>query len=132
MANGKSATSAAHWGMHSRGGKRVSLPSKYPLFCQLSSHGRKWTNRVLVASGSLPPTSLLGKGPPNEPFFWGLRWPQCIANLLGTDKNPGGTITNSDLELAGGLLHLEGRAQTFDIRERTVLSKPDSLNTLFW
>ena len=55
-----------------------------------------------------------------------------MSSLLSTDANPGGTITNSDLELAGGLLHLEALAQTFDIRERTVLSKTDNLNTLFW
>ena len=31
-----------------------------------------------------------------------------------------------------GLLHLEALAQTFDIREHTVLHKTDNLNTLFW
>ena len=30
------------------------------------------------------------------------------------------------------MLHLEALAQTFDIREHTVLSKIDNLNTLFW
>ena len=47
-------------------------------------------------------------------------------------ENPRGTITNSDLELAGGLMHLDCLAQTFDIRERTVLSHGDNLNTTFW
>ena len=65
-------------------------------------------------------------------MVWQLRWPQRIANLLVTDANPEGTITNSDLELAGGLLHLEALAQTFDVRERTALSKTDNLNALFW
>ena len=66
------------------------------------------------------------------PFVWRLKWPQHIANQLITDKNPLGTISISDLELAGGLLHLDALAQAYDIRERTVLSKTDNLATLFW
>jgi hypothetical protein len=31
------------------------------------------------------------------------------------EDNPNGTITNSDLELAGGLLHLEALTQAFNI-----------------
>ncbi len=45
-------------------------------------------------------------------------------NLVSVE-NPSG------LELAGGLLQLEANTQTFDIRERTVLSKEDTLNTTF-
>ena len=47
------------------------------------------------------------------------------------DKNLGGSI-NSDLELADSLLQKEVAAQCFDVRERTILSKTDNLNTLFW
>ena len=65
-------------------------------------------------------------------MVWRLRWPQFIIDQLVTSENPDGTISNSDLELAGGLLHLEALAQCFDIRERTVLSKTDNLNALFW
>ena len=57
---------------------------------------------------------------------------QHIVRRLVTDDNPQGTITNSDLELAGGLLHLDALTQCFDIRERTVLSKGDNLSTTFW
>lgn len=66
------------------------------------------------------------------PVVWRLRWPDYITARLITDDNPSGTITNSDLELAGGLLHLDCLAQTFDIRERTCVSKGDNLNTTFW
>ena len=72
------------------------------------------------------------EGATRQPVVWRLRWPQRIADLLVTDANPKGTITNSDLELAGGLLHLEALAQTFDVRERTALSKTNNLNALFW
>ena len=47
-------------------------------------------------------------------------------------ENLNGDITNSDLELAGGLLHLEILCQMFNVRKRTVLSKIDKFNTLFW
>ena len=51
---------------------------------------------------------------------------------LVTSENWGGTIYNSDLELAGGLLQLEAFAQTFDICECTLLRKGDNLSTTFW
>lgn len=66
------------------------------------------------------------------PVLWRYEWPEYIVKRLITDENPNGTLTNSDLELAGGLLHLDGLAQTFDTRERTILSKGDNLNTTFW
>ena len=72
------------------------------------------------------------QGVEQKPVLWRLEWPSFIADELVTSDNPSGSITISDLELAGGLLHLEALAQTFDIRERTVLSKTDNLATLFW
>lgn len=51
------------------------------------------------------------------PLVWHLQWPNYITDLLVTDDNPSGTISNSDLELAGGLLHLEAVSRAFDIRE---------------
>ena len=66
------------------------------------------------------------------PVVWRIEWPDCIKKELVTSGNPNGTISNSDLELAGGLLHLQALVQYCDVRERTVLSKTDNLNTLFW
>ena len=68
----------------------------------------------------------------DAPVMWRIQWPDEIRRLLVTDENPRGTITNSDLELAGGLIHLEALVTTFDARERTILSKGDNLNTTFW
>ena len=69
----------------------------------------------------------------NRPILWRLKWSQdIIGDNLVIDSNPTGTSSNSDLKLAGGLLHLEALAQCFEIRERTVLSKTDNLATLFW
>ena len=69
---------------------------------------------------------------PLLPLLWRYEWPDYIKNRLVSSDNPTGTISNSDLELAGGLLHLEALTQTFDITERTVLSKGDNLSTTFW
>ena len=87
------------------------------------------------AGGIWFPSAVL---PPREgivaatPVVWRYEWPPCISSKLKTDKNPTGTISNSDLELAGGLIHLECISQCYDVRERTVLSKGDNLSTTFW
>ena len=81
---------------------------------------------------SLAPRAHPTAAPSSDPIVWRLQWPQDIIDSLVTEDNPAGTITNSDLELAGGLLHLEAIAQHFDVRERTILSKTDNLATLFW
>ena len=67
-----------------------------------------------------------------KPILWRLAWPQWVRDGLATRENPKGPISNSDLELAGGLLQLECAAQTMDVRERTILSRGDNLNTTFW
>ena len=66
------------------------------------------------------------------PILWRFEWPKEVQEQLITEANPHGTITNSELELAGGLLHLEAAAQCFDVRERTLLSRTDNLAALFW
>jgi hypothetical protein len=67
-----------------------------------------------------------------EPLLWRLQWPEDIRKNLVTETNPHGSINNSELELAGGLLHLDVLAQHCDIRERTIVSKTDNLATMFW
>ena len=65
------------------------------------------------------------------PLLWRHSWPPEITSKLITPKNSNGTISNSDLELAGGLLHLDILAQSYDTHERFILSKTDNLATLF-
>jgi Reverse transcriptase (RNA-dependent DNA polymerase). len=80
-----------------------------------------------------PASHLLPRGQcTRQPVLWRYQWPQEIQQKLVTDTNPKGTISNSDLELAGGILHLDILCQTYDIRERTILSKTDNLAALFW
>jgi Reverse transcriptase (RNA-dependent DNA polymerase). len=68
-----------------------------------------------------------------QPILWRYQWPEVIQQALITETNPKGTISISDLELAGGILHLlDVLCQTYDIRERTIVSKTDNLAALFW
>jgi hypothetical protein len=73
-----------------------------------------------------------GDWKPQVPVVWRIEWPDWVRKRLVSAENPDGDITNSDLECAGGLIQLEAIAQTFDVRERTVVSKGDNLNTTFW
>eukprot|EP00804_Cyclotella_cryptica_P015210 CCRYP_000735-RC/>CCRYP_000735-RC protein AED:0.15 eAED:0.31 QI:0/-1/0/1/-1/0/1/0/313 len=87
------------------------------------------TGGVWFPGDSIPTRGTLK---PGTPIVWRLEWPQFVRDNLVSSSNPHGTISNSDLELAGGLIHLDCVAQTLDTRERTLLSKGDNLNTTFW
>jgi hypothetical protein len=40
-----------------------------------------------------------------EPIVWRIEWPPDLTKAVVSDQNPSGTLTNSDLEMAGVLLH---------------------------
>ena len=46
--------------------------------------------------------------------------------------NPQGTVNNSELELAGGVVHSDCVAQCFLVKERTNLSRTDNMAGLWW
>ncbi|KAL3826648.1 hypothetical protein ACHAXA_009089 [Cyclostephanos tholiformis] len=60
--------------------------------------------------------------------------PPVWGTMMLRGRGPGGSgsITSSDLELAGELLHLDALAHAFDVRECTILSQGDNLSTTFW
>jgi hypothetical protein len=66
------------------------------------------------------------------PIVWRMRFPKRIADDLVSFRNPHGSITNSDLELAGGIINDEAAAHCFDIRERTTKAGTDNLATMYW
>lgn len=39
-----------------------------------------------------------------HPIMWRVQWPKDVPDAVVSDSNPGGTITNSNLEMAGVLL----------------------------
>ena len=46
--------------------------------------------------------------------------------------NPKGSITNSDLELAGSIAHNDVLAQAADVREKTTHNSYDNIAAVFW
>ncbi len=122
----------------SSGCRRISAPAPLGLWrlCpsrQLPKDITMLPNWALAAFGfpvlTLPPAWV---SLPHNLLYGGIDGQ--ISSPLGwvTADNPHGSITNSNLELAGGLLHLDATIQCFNIREQTVLSQGENLSTTFW
>lgn len=67
-----------------------------------------------------------------DPIVWRWEHPENIQNFMLTDDNPRGTITNSDLELAGTLGHESVITQAQDCRERTLATMCDNTPAVSW
>jgi len=63
---------------------------------------------------------------------WRHPFPMDIQDKVVSFSNLGGTITNSDLELAGTLAHQDVLVQSQDCRERTVMSGCDNTPSVSW
>ena len=61
-----------------------------------------------------------------------MAFPESIREQLISNANPNGTINNSELELAGSLVHHVAVATNFDVRERTISSASDNTPTVSW
>jgi hypothetical protein len=68
----------------------------------------------------------------HAPVLWRQPFPLSIQQQLVSFTNPTGTVTNSDLELAGVIAHQDVLAQTFDIRESTTATLSDNTPAVFW
>ena len=66
------------------------------------------------------------------PLVWRQRFPESIANNLVTAANPTGTISISDLELAGVIAHQEVLSSVRDVRERTIWIGSDNQAAVAW
>jgi len=98
---------------------------------------------ALTADPALPPPLLAHEGnrtaskadpalPHHHPIVYRMPFPPEIRKELVSYDNPKGEINNSDLELAGSLLHHEAIVHHFDVRERTTASYADNTPTIFW
>jgi hypothetical protein len=66
------------------------------------------------------------------PILWRAPFPPNIQCRLITDDNPTGSITNSDLELAGQIAAQDALLQNFDCRERTLAVFTDNISARAW
>ena len=67
-----------------------------------------------------------------KPLLWRSRFPATITAQLVSYENPTGTITNSDLELAGAIAHQDVLQQEVNCAGRTIVPLTDNTPTLSW
>ena len=67
-----------------------------------------------------------------NPILWRDKFPSSITQQLVSFDNPHGTVTNSDLELAGGIAHADVLVQEVNCCGRTVVPFTDNTPTLAW
>jgi hypothetical protein len=67
-----------------------------------------------------------------QPLLWWSKFDDRVTSQLVTFANPGGTITNSDLELAASVAHHDVLAQQVDVREATIHNLTDKTATMYW
>jgi hypothetical protein len=67
-----------------------------------------------------------------QPILWRAPFTQSLQDMLVSYSNPSGTITNSDLELAGTIAHHAVLAQQYDIRECTIHMLCDNTPAVSW
>ena len=66
------------------------------------------------------------------PIVWRQRFPADVAAMLVTANNPAGTISISDLELAGVIAHTDVVTRLRDVRERTLWIASDNRAAVAW
>ena len=84
------------------------------------------------ASGSGMGGTWLSPDPSFHPLVWRAKFPTEVQLDLVSTANPQGSITNSDLELAGQIAHLDVLNQHSDCRERTVSILTDNISARSW
>ena len=70
--------------------------------------------------------------PQHPPYVWRAPFPPQVQRELVSTTNPSGTISNSDLELAGAIAHAGALAHHRDIRECTVAIFSDNTPADVW
>jgi hypothetical protein len=68
----------------------------------------------------------------SPPILWRQRFPQRLSQALITAENPSGTISISDLELAGVIAHQEVVCAARDVSERTLWIASDNRAAVSW
>jgi hypothetical protein len=67
-----------------------------------------------------------------EPIVWRATFPEEVKTRRITMENPAGTITNSDLELAASIVHLDIAVQAFPSQLQTLAVLSDNAATVHW
>jgi hypothetical protein len=67
-----------------------------------------------------------------SPILWRAAFPASIQDSLVSDSNPGGSINNSQLELAGNLAHQDVLVQHVNCAQRTIVPLGDNISQVAW
>jgi len=67
-----------------------------------------------------------------KPMLWRAQFPESIQQDLVSWRNPTGTVTNSNLELAGGIGHQDILVQVVDCTGCTLLPLGDNTPQVSW
>jgi len=74
----------------------------------------------------LPPECPSWREPPHPPMVWRAPFPKIVQESLVSEANRSGSISNSDLELAGTIAHNDVLVHQVDCRERTTATLCDN------
>jgi hypothetical protein len=66
------------------------------------------------------------------PVLWREPFPTELQQRLVSSENRNGDVTNSDLEMAGALAHVDIAAQKWDVREHTIAVLSDNTSAVGW
>jgi hypothetical protein len=80
----------------------------------------------------LPPDRPSHREPAHPPIVWRAPFPIAIQQALVSFENPTGTITNSDLELAGTIGNADVLVHAVDCRHRTIATMCDNTPAVSW
>jgi hypothetical protein len=67
-----------------------------------------------------------------QPLLWRSKFDEQVQSQLVTFDSPGGTVSNSDLELAASVAQHDVLAQQVDVREATIHNLTDNTTTMYW
>lgn len=98
-----------------------TIPSTYGT-CDASGSGM---GGVLFVPNAKPSS-------PYRAILWRQPFSQAIQKALQSDRNPHGTVTNSDLELAGTIAQHDVLAHTANVQEHTIQNFHDNTPAVFW
>ena len=88
---------------------------------------------LVDASGEGVGGVIFGIGTACEPTVFRFEWPKAIKEQLQTEHNPNGTITNSDLEMAGLVfLWLMMEHVVGDLKHKHVVLLSDNIPSVAW
>jgi hypothetical protein len=110
----------AHDASSSRGAVGVWFPSPEAVCRDVKIH--------TLRQGALVQHSI----DPRAPLLWRVPFDSTIHDKLVSFANPSGTINNSELKLAGSVLHNSVAAHCYNIRERTIKSSTNDIVSLYW